>query len=246
MAAGAGAAADASQVIGFCTYCLKSPGDKTVEKVYDCGRCYFATYCSAECQKADWPTHKTVCRWLADQSTGLKPRQFLGLPHPAWKVHPTGLVFSRLLETPFDSTLEDGTEKVVIDLGCGNGWSSAQLLKRGWKVIAVDFFEEQLQATRHNASNHQFLKSTPEAVAARLETVRCDVFGYQFPTNVDLVIVQNPFPYIDPVKVGTLFRRIHTSLKPERWLMGSFFEPNHIGIKTYGAWSVRDVAAHVL
>jgi uncharacterized C2H2 Zn-finger protein len=30
-----------------------------------CGRCQAARYCSRECQKQDWPSHKSVCARLS-------------------------------------------------------------------------------------------------------------------------------------------------------------------------------------
>jgi hypothetical protein len=42
-----------------CNKCnVKEPKD---EKFLKCGRCKGIVYCSKECQKNDWPVHKTVC-----------------------------------------------------------------------------------------------------------------------------------------------------------------------------------------
>lgn len=35
---------------------------KNFEKLKKCGNCKGVYYCSRECQKADWPTHKIQCR----------------------------------------------------------------------------------------------------------------------------------------------------------------------------------------
>jgi hypothetical protein len=43
-----------------CTTCGRSPqGDK---KFSACGECKKARYCSQECQKVDWKTHKKSCK----------------------------------------------------------------------------------------------------------------------------------------------------------------------------------------
>lgn len=40
---------------------------RTVDaKLRKCAECRVATYCSRECQKSDWPTHKKVCARCAD------------------------------------------------------------------------------------------------------------------------------------------------------------------------------------
>lgn len=43
--------------IEFCYNCKK-----TVEQMKRCGKCKTAKYCSAECQKKDWPKHKLECK----------------------------------------------------------------------------------------------------------------------------------------------------------------------------------------
>ena len=40
---------------GECTYCLARGAQKR------CGRCKAAAYCSVQCQRKDWPCHKTYC-----------------------------------------------------------------------------------------------------------------------------------------------------------------------------------------
>ncbi|KAJ1474731.1 hypothetical protein T484DRAFT_1831228 [Baffinella frigidus] len=36
--------------------------EKHVEKSKSCAKCRSVAYCSADCQKADWQTHKTTCK----------------------------------------------------------------------------------------------------------------------------------------------------------------------------------------
>ncbi|XP_064651816.1 uncharacterized protein LOC135502734 isoform X1 [Lineus longissimus] len=42
------------------------------EKMKRCGKCRAVHYCSAECQKLDWPRHKASCKKSVTQSTNYK------------------------------------------------------------------------------------------------------------------------------------------------------------------------------
>ncbi|CUG92532.1 MYND finger domain-like protein, putative [Bodo saltans] len=47
----------------ICNHCRTRGGaDGSSKKLLQCSRCKEAKYCNAVCQKADWPTHKQVCR----------------------------------------------------------------------------------------------------------------------------------------------------------------------------------------
>ena len=46
-------------VTSMCYYCRER---FPIEKLSSCGRCKQACYCSKECQKADWKSHKKLCK----------------------------------------------------------------------------------------------------------------------------------------------------------------------------------------
>jgi hypothetical protein len=45
---------------GKCHHCGKTPAPGT--KLQACGRCKQGCYCNRDCQAADWPEHKAVCK----------------------------------------------------------------------------------------------------------------------------------------------------------------------------------------
>lgn len=52
-------------VAGRCSLCHAGSQGQPVTMMR-CSRCLRAPYCSRECQVADWPRHKTVCKQLRD------------------------------------------------------------------------------------------------------------------------------------------------------------------------------------
>ena len=48
--------------VGLCHHCRASPAAGS--KLQACGRCKKGCYCNRDCQAADWPEHKTVCKML--------------------------------------------------------------------------------------------------------------------------------------------------------------------------------------
>ncbi|KAH8904999.1 hypothetical protein BR93DRAFT_999029 [Coniochaeta sp. PMI_546] len=63
-----------------CNHCKKSPPEVTLKK---CAKCLEALYCSRDCQKADWKSHKVVCVKHENATSGhvvLSPPKGLDAP----------------------------------------------------------------------------------------------------------------------------------------------------------------------
>lgn len=77
-----------------------------------CGQCRSAMYCGAACQKADWPSHKIVCKQIANIETVFSSGA-------ASQITPTQKIeLLQLINLPLNSILDGKeTEQMVKDLG---------------------------------------------------------------------------------------------------------------------------------
>jgi SAM-dependent methyltransferase len=91
---------------------------------------------------------------------------------------------------------------LAIDLGCGDGRDIVELLRRGWRVVAVDSEPEALrQLAARNLPGAEGI--TP--IAARLEEV-------PMPLGIQLVNSSFAMPLCEPEAFRTLWPRIREAL----------------------------------
>jgi SAM-dependent methyltransferase len=105
----------------------------------------------------------------------------------------------------------------AIDLGCGAGIETAALLRRGWRVLAIDSQPEALAWTRTKAPLEQ---------KARLETELAPFTQVRLPP-ADLVWAGLSLPFCPPTHFDKLWTEIVTSVRAGGRFAGDFFGPNH-------------------
>jgi tellurite methyltransferase len=94
------------------------------------------------------------------------------------------------------------TDALAVDLGCGDGRDIVEILRRGWRVVAVDAEPEALrQLAARNLPNGE--RITP--IAARFENV-------PLPIGVRLVNSSFALPLCAPEQFHALWTRIREAL----------------------------------
>ncbi|MGO8918054.1 MAG: methyltransferase domain-containing protein [Stellaceae bacterium] len=106
-----------------------------------------------------------------------------------------------------------GDGKSAVDLGCGDGRDTVELLRRGWPVIAVD---------AEPAAIERLTRRPDLPPGAALET-RCQRFEDADWPAVDLVNASFSLPLCPPARFPAVWARIARSLKPGGRFSGQLF-----------------------
>ncbi len=104
----------------------------------------------------------------------------------------------------------------AIDLGCGQGRDTRELLRRNWNVLAIDSSETALASLKDVV--------TPEE-RARLQTFRAEFEGLQLP-DADLINASLSIPFCHADMFPALWRQVVTHLRSGGRFAGHFFGPN--------------------
>jgi len=93
-----------------------------------------------------------------------------------------------------------GGERLAVDLGCGEGRDTLELLRRGWRVLAIDAEPEAIERLRARPD------LDPDA-AARLETRLISFDEAEWP-QAHLVNSSFALPFCPPDRFPALWERI--------------------------------------
>ncbi|MDB9512299.1 class I SAM-dependent methyltransferase [Kamptonema animale CS-326] len=116
----------------------------------------------------------------------------------------------------------------AIDLGCGDGRDTIELLKRGWRVLAIDGQVDAITRLRNRLDvDFKLLETRVE----RFELVT-------LPDSVDLVNASFSLPFCPPANFSELWEKIATCLREGGRFSGHFFGERD-------SWADRSYMTHV-
>ena len=131
----------------------------------------------------------------------------------------------RALTLPIRDTLVRALEHipqagVASDLGCGPGKEVAELLRRGWRVEAVDAYARMLEATQVAAIEAVGAKET----AARLCCVHTHLAQWSAPArSLDLIHAGFSLPFVAAAEFAQVWKSMCSALKPGGFFVGQLF-----------------------
>lgn len=158
-----------------------------------------------------------------DTTTVLKPEDFL--PYfqmlEQAKAGPAKLLLQALTIIETNRALPGATapsQPLAVDLGCGTGKDTAELLRRNWRVLAIDFSQTGIDT----------LLARPEAglYKANLET-RVSSFSDTSWSDATLVAALLSLPYGPPATFDLVWQSVISSLVPGGYFVGQLFGPEH-------------------
>ena len=116
------------------------------------------------------------------------------------------------ITTEFEGEITSEQDFFAIDLGCGEGRDSVELLRRGWRVLAMDGEEEGISR----------LLSRPDLKVEKLDTLICRFEDLEFPDNVDLINASFSIIFCLPEAFSQLGEKIKLSLIKGGCFCGQF------------------------
>jgi SAM-dependent methyltransferase len=104
-------------------------------------------------------------------------------------------------------------ERFAVDLGCGAGRDARELLRAGWRLLAVD---------REQAALNTLERVAEPATRARLRTLRADLVDVEIP-SCDLVNASLSLPFLAPRSFDATWQRVLAALRPGSRLSAMLF-----------------------
>jgi trans-aconitate methyltransferase len=113
----------------------------------------------------------------------------------------------------FDLEESAASSQFAVDLGCGEGRDTVELLRRGWQVLGID---GESEAIAH-------LLSRPDINLAHLETQVIRFDQLNLPESVDLINASFSLPFCSPEHFPDLWEKIVLSLRSGGRFCGQLF-----------------------
>jgi SAM-dependent methyltransferase len=105
------------------------------------------------------------------------------------------------------------SSQFAIDLGCGDGRDTVELLRRGWRVLGIDGEQEAIAR----------LQGRPDVNLDRLDTQVVRFEDVTLPTGVDLVNASFSLPFCPPEHFPVLWNKIVACLRSGGRFCGQLF-----------------------
>lgn len=123
----------------------------------------------------------------------------------------------------FDTEKSPKSPRFAVDLGCGDGRDTVELLNRGWQVLAIDGNEEAIAK----------LYDRKDVDSTWLETQVMRFESLTLPNSIDLINSSFALPFCRPEDFSNLWSKIIASLRSGGRFCGQLFGDRDTWATTY-------------
>lgn len=109
--------------------------------------------------------------------------------------------------------LPEKCPRFAVDLGCGDGRDTVEILQRGWRVLGIDGAAEAIAR----------LQNRPDIDLNRLETLVMRFEDLVLPESVDLINASFCLPFCPPEHFSGVWNKIVTALRVGGRFCGQLF-----------------------
>jgi len=113
----------------------------------------------------------------------------------------------------FETEFPTASSPFAIDLGCGDGRDTVELLRRGWRVLAIDGEPQALER----------LKNRPDITPDRLETRQMRFEHLELPSSANLINASFCLPFCPPDAFPQMWQAITDALAVGGRFCGQLF-----------------------
>ncbi len=113
------------------------------------------------------------------------------------------------------STSSGSQRKFAVDVGCGEGRDTIEILRRGYCVLGIDANSDALVRLQERAAMHGF--------TSQLKTQVLPFESLILPIGIDLINASFSLPFCLPDYFELLWQKIYVALKPGGFFCGQLF-----------------------
>ena len=127
----------------------------------------------------------------------------------------------------------EGRVGVAVDLGAGQGFETAELLRRGWEVVGIDATQEGIERLR---------RRIPGSDAPRLRTIVSRMEDVEIPST-DLLHASFSLPFCRPQVFPRLWNDIRAAIRPGGRFAGELFGDRDTWASTEAEMTFFDISS---